>query len=569
MPDPAPKDGPIEDHPDLRAVDFEEQGGAPDGLTPIPRVVPDAEAPCAVQPANSRPASVRPSSTGPALTQPTGLRITSGVVTGPRPSPSGPTVTQESTVRASGSQPATTRVSNPVIAGAGASGAVLALPNLSTGSGVLHPLAPATGRPAAVQPSNDTVTAARAAEVQAGAGKPGAHQPATASPCGSRESTARPSGAPPAATSYSTAAPSRSSPASTRPASTRNSATEPAPEMPAAAGTGAALAATNQPATCLPDGNPATASRASGTQPTAHQPSASAPSVARPASTTTTAGERTVTVVPANAEVASAIPSPAAPVVAGKSLTPNQSWLLTETTRLGNPSPASGHGGSSVGFAFKIEAMDDIVSWLPLVGKAKQAIPFDWPTIGLTDLCVVASVTQGSASLVARMVFGGEPKLVAATIGRSGQKQPNAVDEKVDRRDPDKSEHSDNRGISLTQPSDARTTPAGPQSSSTPAPTDGTKWVNVRKTFGPLHLERVGLKYRDASVLVLLDGSLGFAGLTLSVIGLGFGSELKRFTPKGQLDGLGIDYRKGAVEIGGTFLHSRGYTSTGEEYDEY
>ena len=88
--------------------------------------------------------------------------------------------------------------------------------------------------------------------------------------------------------------------------------------------------------------------------------------------------------------------------------------------------------------------------------------------------------------------------------------------------------------------------------------------------MGPVHFQRVGLKYQDSKIWVLLDASLNLAGLSLSLDGLGVNSPLNQFNPKFDLKGIGIDYKGGnTLEIGGAFLRTKITTQDGKTYDEY
>ena len=89
---------------------------------------------------------------------------------------------------------------------------------------------------------------------------------------------------------------------------------------------------------------------------------------------------------------------------------------------------------------------------------------------------------------------------------------------------------------------------------STPAGTDSTKWFAVQRAFGPVQLDRVGARYDAGALWLVLDGSLSLGGLSLSLMGLGVGSELSTFDPKFHLDGLGLAFAEGGVEIAGSFL---------------
>jgi hypothetical protein len=82
------------------------------------------------------------------------------------------------------------------------------------------------------------------------------------------------------------------------------------------------------------------------------------------------------------------------------------------------------------------------------------------------------------------------------------------------------------------------------------------KWLTLKKTVGPVHFDKIGVQYQDSTVRFLLNAALSVAGLTLSVDGLSIGSSLKKFDPKFDLQGLGIDYKAGDIEIGGAFLRT-------------
>ncbi|HEX9936613.1 MAG TPA: DUF6603 domain-containing protein [Longimicrobium sp.] len=110
--------------------------------------------------------------------------------------------------------------------------------------------------------------------------------------------------------------------------------------------------------------------------------------------------------------------------------------------------------------------------------------------------------------------------------------------------------------------------PAG----STPAPSDGTHWIKLQKSFGPLHLQRIGARYDAGNLWFLLDGSLAAGGLTLELDGLGVGVALSdirthTFHPKFSLRGISIDYTNGPVEVGGSLLHLP--PATPADPDEY
>ena len=82
-----------------------------------------------------------------------------------------------------------------------------------------------------------------------------------------------------------------------------------------------------------------------------------------------------------------------------------------------------------------------------------------------------------------------------------------------------------------------------PANNPAPAPlatSDGATWFTIDRTFGPLHISRVGAQFKDNVLRFLVDGELGAAGFTLSLLGLEVGSPIAVFSPQFDLQGLGL-----------------------------
>ncbi|MGW1195879.1 DUF6603 domain-containing protein [Streptomyces sp. NPDC002536] len=80
-------------------------------------------------------------------------------------------------------------------------------------------------------------------------------------------------------------------------------------------------------------------------------------------------------------------------------------------------------------------------------------------------------------------------------------------------------------------------------------------WIGVQRSAGPLTLRRVGAGFADGTVWVLFDASLGMAGLTIGVDGLGLGVELAHPTvPHFRLDGLSVGYSRPPLAIEGALV---------------
>lgn len=94
------------------------------------------------------------------------------------------------------------------------------------------------------------------------------------------------------------------------------------------------------------------------------------------------------------------------------------------------------------------------------------------------------------------------------------------------------------------------------------------QWFTLQKSFGPVHFQRVGLQYQQNELWLLLDASLSVSALTLSLQGLSVSSPLTELNPSFHLQGLGLDYKKDPLEIGGAFLRKQ-VNRNGQIYDEY
>lgn len=87
-----------------------------------------------------------------------------------------------------------------------------------------------------------------------------------------------------------------------------------------------------------------------------------------------------------------------------------------------------------------------------------------------------------------------------------------------------------------------------------PTPSAGfSKWFSIGRTFGPVEVRRLGMRYRSGELALLLDASLVAGGFELGLKGLAIGSSLKSFSPTVGLDGLELAISEGALEVAGFF----------------
>lgn len=98
---------------------------------------------------------------------------------------------------------------------------------------------------------------------------------------------------------------------------------------------------------------------------------------------------------------------------------------------------------------------------------------------------------------------------------------------------------------------------AGPPPPQAVPTADGIQWFDIKKNFGPLHLSRAGFKLGTSGgveVIGYLDGGLSLMGLTVELMGLSVSTTLtgtNKFKPTFGLNGLGLDFKNGPLEIGG------------------
>lgn len=95
------------------------------------------------------------------------------------------------------------------------------------------------------------------------------------------------------------------------------------------------------------------------------------------------------------------------------------------------------------------------------------------------------------------------------------------------------------------------------------------QWFKLQMALGPVSLERVGVKFDAGELWVLLDAALTVGPLSLGLSGLSVSAPVTMNAPPTfRLDGLALDYRTSALEIGGSLLR-RKITVDGAEVETY
>ncbi len=104
------------------------------------------------------------------------------------------------------------------------------------------------------------------------------------------------------------------------------------------------------------------------------------------------------------------------------------------------------------------------------------------------------------------------------------------------------------------------TTPTVP--AALPGPTSA--WINVQRSFGPVHIARIGFRItEDESLGLLLDAGVNLAGLTIGLSGLEADIPISApFWPGFSLAGLEIGYVTPGLTIAGALVKANGVTPT-------
>jgi hypothetical protein len=110
---------------------------------------------------------------------------------------------------------------------------------------------------------------------------------------------------------------------------------------------------------------------------------------------------------------------------------------------------------------------------------------------------------------------------------------------------------SNEQKVTSMAPTDAPSTPAQTQTASG---SDSTKWFTIQKSFGPVSIQKVGVRYQDSQLWALIDASLDAGGLTIALHGLGMGSALKSFDPKFTVSGIDVTLVEGPIEASGGLI---------------
>ena len=88
---------------------------------------------------------------------------------------------------------------------------------------------------------------------------------------------------------------------------------------------------------------------------------------------------------------------------------------------------------------------------------------------------------------------------------------------------------------------------------------NGITWFSLNKAFGPMRMNRVGLAFDKTNTTIAgyLDGSITVESLSFDLLGLDIAVPLtgdSKFEPSFGLQGLGLNYQNGPVDIGGALF---------------
>ena len=96
------------------------------------------------------------------------------------------------------------------------------------------------------------------------------------------------------------------------------------------------------------------------------------------------------------------------------------------------------------------------------------------------------------------------------------------------------------------------------------APSSSMLWIDIQKQFGIFQFDRIGAGYENNLLSFALDAGVMLGPLTFTMSGLSVGSPLNKFQPQFNLSGLGLQFKRPPLEIGGAFLKTREQSGTKE-----
>lgn len=209
---------------------------------------------------------------------------------------------------------------------------------------------------------------------------------------------------------------------------------------------------------------------------------------------------------------------------------------------------------TSWSFFFGLEIDREIaLSDIPIIGKEISKIV----TVSVDQIQVLVSSTldQPAATLIdaeLAKLGGGYPQVPSA--GMSGVALAMVFDAGGDKTTLSLSTPASKSGNGAPVAHTVLVPLVGEAPAPPPSPSDGTVWLNLQKSFGPLSFQKVGIRYADSVLWFLMNASVSAGGLTIAVIGLGVGSPLTSFKPKFTIDGLALTYAEGPVELSGALV---------------
>ncbi|MED2037821.1 hypothetical protein P4V58_11540 [Bacillus wiedmannii] len=96
---------------------------------------------------------------------------------------------------------------------------------------------------------------------------------------------------------------------------------------------------------------------------------------------------------------------------------------------------------------------------------------------------------------------------------------------------------------------------------------DIMKWEPIQKSLGPLTFKRIGIRFQGNELFIMLDAEMKTGGLIVTLNGLGASCSLQESKLNYHLEGLGIEYKGGPLEISGTLLAISQGDSSSYKYD--
>lgn len=214
--------------------------------------------------------------------------------------------------------------------------------------------------------------------------------------------------------------------------------------------------------------------------------------------------------------------------------------------------------GWTVFFGLKIDPITISLTSIPLIGKTLASVIGDVSLKAIESDLASSALSADQAGAIGKLIDDGYPKppegglpdgvALTMTFDAGGSTSNISIG----------TGSTTQTGTSTQSAPIAASSgpkvPTAPGTGTVTSSSDGTKWFSLQKSFGPVSIQKVGVRYSDDRLWALLNASISAGGLEIDTLGLGVGSPLDTFQPKFTVDGIVVSLGEGPVKFSGGLI---------------